>query len=196
VDRHVWHAAGVDSDPRHLRTARLQLRPLVLADVPAIVRFRDDPEVARYQSWDRYSEADAQALVASVSDGRPGTAGEWFQWGIELAAGPGAGALIGDCGLKTHDDPRLGDIGYTLGRAHQRQGYASEAVRRIVDLAFTSLGMHRISASIDADNHASLALCERLGMRREAHHRRSVWFKGAWCDDVIYAVLRDEWVVS
>lgn len=184
----------MDSDPRHLRTARLQLRPLVLADVPAIVRFRDDPEVARYQSWDRYSEDDARALVESVCDGRPGTAGEWFQWGIVLAEGPDAGALIGDCGLKTRgDDPRLGEIGYTLGRPHQRRGYAGEAVRRVLDLAFTSLGMHRVSASIDADNHASLALCERLGLRREGHLRRAVWFKGVWCDDVIYAVLRDEW---
>ena len=165
--------------------------------MPAITRYRDDPEVARHQSWDRYSEDDARALVLSLADRRPGTAGQWFQWGIVLADGPAAGALIGDCGLKTHgDEPRLGDIGYTLGRAHQRRGYASEAVRRVLDCAFTELGMHRVSASIDADNHASLALCERLGMRREAHFRRSVWFKGAWVDDVIYAVLRDEWRVS
>lgn len=33
----------------------------------------------------------------------------------------------------------------------------------------------------------------RLRLRREAHFRRSQWFKGAWVDDIIYAVLRDEW---
>jgi RimJ/RimL family protein N-acetyltransferase len=56
--------------------------------------------------------------------------------------------------------------------------------------------MHRLSASVDADNLRSLALLERLGWRREAHHRRSEWFKGAWCDDVIHAQLRDEWLAQ
>ena len=164
----------------------------MLADVPALVRYRDDPEVARMQSWERFSEADARTLVERVADRRPGTPGEWFQWGIELGS---SGALIGDCGFKTHgDDPRQGEIGYTLARDHQRQGLATEAVHAVLDHAFRDLGMHRVSASVDADNLASLALLERLGLRREAHFRCSVWFKGAWCDDVIYALLQAEWL--
>ncbi len=175
---------------RKLSTARLRLRPLTLADAPDLARLRDDPEVALHQSWERYSEADAIHLIHQLADGDPGTPGQWFQWGIEHRAST---LLLGDCGLKTCDDPRLGEIGYTLGRPHQGHGYATEAVRAVLDHAFAVLGMHRISASIDVDNHASIALCERLGLRREAHHRRSVWFKGRWCDDIIYAVLRDEW---
>ncbi len=180
----------VQPDPRVLRTSRLRLRPLVLTDVPALSRFRDDPEVARLQAWERYSEDDARALVLAVADRRPGTAGQWFQWGITLADDD---TVIGDCGLKTLDDPRLGQIGYTLGRAHQRQGLASEAVRAVLELAFRELVMHRVCASVDADNAASIKLLERLGLRREAHFRRAEWFKGAWVDDVIYAILREEW---
>ncbi len=182
----------VDPDPRDLRTPRLRLRPLVLADVAAVTRYRDDPEVARYQSWETYSDADSEALIRAVMDRRSGTPGEWFQWGIELRS---TGALIGDCGLKTRgDDPRQGEIGYTLARDQQGQGLATEAVRAVLDHAFRDLGLHRVSASVDADNLASLALLERLELRREAHFRRSVWFKGGWCDDVIYALLRDEWL--
>lgn len=180
----------MSSDPRELSTPRLRLRPLVRADAPALALLRDDPEVALHQSWEHYSEADALALIRQVADGVPGTPGQWFQWAIEHR---GDARLLGDCGLKTCDDPRLGEIGYTLGLAHQGHGYASEAVRALLDHAFEVLGMHRISASIDVDNHASIALCERLGLRREAHHRRSVWFKNRWCDDLVYAVLRDEW---
>ncbi len=69
-----------------------------------------------------------------------------------------------------------------------------EAVRAVLDLAFHQLRLHRVSASVDADNLASLALLERLGLRREAHFRRSEWFKGAWVDDIVHAVLRDEWL--
>jgi RimJ/RimL family protein N-acetyltransferase len=180
----------VTADPRELSTPRLRLRPLTRADAPALAQLRDDPEVARHQSWQRYNEADALLLIDAVADTNPGTPGQWFQWAIERRSDA---MMIGDCGLKTCDDPRLGEIGYTLGRAHQGQGHASEAVRALLDHAFTALKMHRVSASIDADNHASIALCERLGMRREAHHRRSVWFKGSWVDDIIYAVLADEW---
>lgn len=178
-------------DSRELSTPRLRLRPLLLADARPLARLRDDPEVARHQSWQRYSEADAEALIHNLAGQRPGTAGAWFQWAIERRSDA---VLLGDCGLKTCDDPRLGELGYTLGRAHQRQGFASEAVRAVLDLAFRELGMHRVSASIDVDNLASIALCERLGLRREAHFRRSVWFKGAWCDDIVYAILGDEWL--
>lgn len=178
-------------EARTLHTTRLLLRPLTGADVAAICEYRDDPEVARYQGWERCHEADALALVASLADARPGAPGEWFQWGIEERS---SGALIGDCGLKTLADPRLGMIGYTLGRGHQGQGFATEALRAVVDLAFGRLAMHRLSASVDGDNLRSLALLERLGWRREAHHRRSEWFKGQWCDDVIYAQLHDEWL--
>lgn len=178
-------------EARTLHTARLILRPLTEADAAAIVHYRDDPEVARYQSWDRYGEADAMAMIASLADACPGTPGAWFQWGITQRS---SGALIGDCGLKTLADPRLGMIGYTLGRGHQGQGFATEALRAVLDLAFGRLAMHRLTASVDVDNLRSLALLERLGWRREAHHRRSEWFKGAWCDDVVYAQLQSEWL--
>jgi len=177
-------------EARTLHTTRLLLRPLTEADIPAICGYRDDPEVARYQSWDRYREADAAALIAALADACPGKPDAWFQWGICARDG---GALLGDCGLRIFDDPRLGELGFTLGRAHQGQGLATEALRAVIDLAFGRLGLHRLSASVDGDNARSLALLERLGWRREAHHRRSLWFKGAWCDDVIYARLHDEW---
>lgn len=184
-----------EPDRRTLPTPRLRLRPLRLADAAALAELRDHPEVARHQSWDRYSEDDARALILSVADRQPGTPGQWFQWGITLPASASAPErLIGDCGLKIDgDEPRLGVIGYTLGRPHQRQGLATEAVRAVLNHAFHQLGLHRVSASVDADNLASLALLTRLGLRREAHFRRAQWFKGAWVDDIIYAVLRDEW---
>jgi len=54
-------------------------------------------------------------------------------------------------------------------------------------------GKHRITASCDARNAASVAVLERLAMRREGHLRQSTWAKGEWTDDLLYALLRDEW---
>jgi RimJ/RimL family protein N-acetyltransferase len=84
-------------------------------------------------------------------------------------------------------------FGITLAPAFQRRGYASEALRALLHLAFDTLGKHRVYASIDPRNAASLALFERAGFRREAHHVESLWLMGEWVDDVILAMLAREW---
>ena len=84
-------------------------------------------------------------------------------------------------------------IGFTVARAHQRQGYAREIVSALFDYFFGVMELHRVSADCDPRNSASWGLMESLGMRREAHHCRSLWFKGQWADEYIYAILREEW---
>jgi aminoglycoside 6'-N-acetyltransferase len=55
------------------------------------------------------------------------------------------------------------------------------------------LGAHRVVAQLEPGNAASAALCTRLGMRQEAHHRSDIWVKGAWEDTAIFAILDHEW---
>ena len=76
---------------------------------------------------------------------------------------------------------------------HQGRGYATEAVRLLLTYLFSERGKHRIAAYCDPRNAASAALLERLGMRREGHLRESTWAKGEWTDDLVYALLPDEW---
>jgi RimJ/RimL family protein N-acetyltransferase len=49
---------------------------------------------------------------------------------------------------------------------------------------------------VDPRNERSLALLERVGMRREAHFVESLWFKGAWADDIVYAILQREFLAG
>lgn len=90
--------------------------------------------------------------------------------------------------------PGIGEIGYTFARAYQRSGLATEATRAALDFAFDSLRLNRIIATMDCRNSASIALTERLGMRREGHFIQNSWFKGEWCDEYLYALLRKEWM--
>ncbi|HEX8274321.1 MAG TPA: GNAT family protein [Longimicrobiaceae bacterium] len=174
-----------------IETARLRLRRFAEADLPAFVAYRNDPEVARWQSWDGCTAEEGRAFLDAQAGLRPGTPGAWSQLAVELKA---TGELLGDCALHVGgDDPRLGEIGYTLARAAQGRGYGTEAVRALLGYAFGTLGLHRVSATTDCENAASVALLERVGMRREAHFRRHVWFKGRWSDEYVYALLRDEW---
>ncbi|HEV7652195.1 MAG TPA: GNAT family N-acetyltransferase [Actinophytocola sp.] len=141
------------------RTGRLLIRRFRLADVDVFTAYRSDPEVARYQSWDApFPAADAQRLVAefAVADER---AAGWFQYALELRT---TRALIGDVAVNRHGD--RAELGFTLARAYQGQGYATEAVRCVLDRVFQE-GVRTVIAEFDPPNEASRRLLERVGFR-------------------------------
>ncbi len=178
-----------------LVSERLSVRRLRRDDLATFVKYRSDPEVARYQSWNApYPQAEAERLIKDMRRMHPDTPGEWFQFAIALRS---TGELIGDCGAKPSAyDPTTTQIGYTIGRAHQRCGYGSEAVRTLLGYLFDARGMHRVTASCDGRNVASMGLLERLGMRKEGVMLQSVWAKGEWTDDVLFAMLASEWAAA
>ena len=153
--------------------------------------YRNDPEVARYQSWDGMTLAEAHALVESQAGREPGTAGEWFQFAVRQKSD---GRLVGDFGLfiEAHD-ARLGELGFTFDRAHQGRGLATEAAQALLRFAFATLGLHRVKAGVDCRNAPAIRLLERLAFRREGHFIQHAWYKGEWCDEYLYALLRSEY---
>jgi [ribosomal protein S5]-alanine N-acetyltransferase len=175
-----------------ITTARLVLRRFVDSDVPNFLAYRNDPEVARYQSWTSCSPEEAVEFIRRQQSQEAGVPGEWLQIAIALKA---SNELIGDCGVRVHaDDPHQATIGVTLARAHQGRGLASEALSGLLDCLFRQFVLHRVVADTDAENTAMQKLAGRLGMRREAHLKQSLWFKGRWADEFVYAILRGEWL--
>lgn len=171
-------------------TDRLILRDLGPADAEFVLLYRSDPEVSRYQSWEPASVDQLRSYFEELAGMDPDTPGAWYQLGIVLRSG---GELIGDCGIHILDDPRQAEIGITVARRFQCRGYATEALRAIVGYLFGKLRKHRISASIDPRNTGSIRLMQRLGFRQEAHMIGSLWFKGQWVDDIVFAMLAREW---
>lgn len=179
-----------------LRTSRLLLRRLRESDLASFLAYHNDPEINRYQSWPELSEPQARAFLGQQSEQQAGIPGQWLQLGIELRS---SGEHIGDCALLVlADDPRQGEIGYTVARPHQGRGYATEAVRGLLRYAFGALGLHRIRAVVDCANIPSYLLLERLGFRREGHTLQSFWDDktGEWRDEYLYAILAAEWESS
>lgn len=167
-------------------TQRLCVRRLRDEDAPLLAAYRSDPEVARYQAWTDFSEAEARTFVADMRAGRPGVPGEWYQFALGLLPD---GRLVGDIGLKLRGgDPSVADIGYTLARAYQGRGLAREAVSAVIDLAFTRLGVECMRATIDERNGRSLALARRLGMV-EVEMIESVW-NGEPCVERVFSLPR------
>ena len=175
-----------------LKTNRLLLRPFREADLEAFAAYRSDPEVVRYQSWSTpYTLSQASAFLHEMQSVQAGAPGAWLQLAVERLAQPG---LIGDCAFQVlADDPMQAQIGFSFAQAYQKQGYACEAVAALLDYLLTTLGLHRVSATCDAENSASARLLERVGMRREGHMIENIWFKGGWGSEYFYAILQSEW---
>ena len=175
-----------------IETTRLRLRHFRDSDLPAFIAYRNDPVVAKYQSWEGISEPEAYAFLQEQKGTQPGVPGQGMQIAIEFKE---TGMLIGDCYFTINDhDERQAEIGYTLSRACQGQGFATEAISCLLTYAFVTFHLHRIIAITDCENAASVALLERLGMRCEGHFLQNVWFKGKWGDEYLYAILKQEWL--
>ena len=173
-----------------LESERVLLRRFTDGDLPPFLAYLNDPLVARYQTWESYTEQQATDVIEIQKSLDPGVPGQWFIFAVELKE---AGALIGHVALKMQDQQQA-EIGFTFSRDFQGKGLAYEAATRVLDYAFTRLGLHRVIAITDCANERSVALLSRLGMRREGHFIENIWFKGRWGDEYQYAILREEWL--
>ncbi|GLR15268.1 N-acetyltransferase [Chitinimonas prasina] len=172
-------------------TERLRLRPLTERDMASFMAYRNEPEVAHWQSFALpYSLDEAQSLFRECDASLPLMPRAWRQIAIASRLDD---TLLGDCAVCLSGDGQQAELGITLAPKHQGCGYASEAFRALFDWLFTQQGLHRVHAACDPDNHASARLLRRVGMRQEGHFKRSLWLKGQWVDDLVFGLLREEW---
>jgi RimJ/RimL family protein N-acetyltransferase len=173
-------------------TERLTLRPAGADDTGAMFGYRSQPSVAQWlttfpddrDAWERHFKERLDSQLVVEKDG----------------------VLIGDLQLDVGDPwsqlevrdqakGTMAEIGYVFDPEHVGQGYATEAVRALLGIAFEDVGVRRVIAQCFADNEPSWRLMERVGMRREQHTKQdSLHRNGEWLDGMMYALLRDEWV--
>ena len=143
---------------QEMATRRLRLRRLLSSDSGTVYAYRSLPEVARLQFWDPQSEEEILRFIEELARIEPDTPGTWFQLGITLRD---SGLLIGDCGIRfPAEETWQVEVGITLEPAHQGQGYATEALEAVFGYCFGPLGKHRVFASVDPRNEASIALID------------------------------------
>jgi RimJ/RimL family protein N-acetyltransferase len=172
-----------------LGTDRLVLRPYRADDVDATLAYYGDQQASRYLLSDPFTRPDAeQAVSERMKRTDPQLPGERLTLVVEHD-----GRLIGDVNLELGGPPvSVGEIGWVFDPGAAGQGFATEAARALIELAFDHYGLHRVIAQLDARNTASARMCERLGMTREAHLRQDWYSKGEWTDTLVYAVLRTD----
>jgi len=173
-----------------IETTRLILRPITLDDKNELFDYRSDPETNKYQGWIPKTIGDVDIFIGKISKNinEPHT---WFQFVIIEKE---TQKIVGDLGIHFFDsENKQVEIGCTLNKAFQNKGYATEAIKSIIDYSFKELNKHRIITSIDPDNINSIRLVERIGFRKEAHFVESLFINGKWVDDLIYALIEKDW---
>jgi RimJ/RimL family protein N-acetyltransferase len=124
------------------------------------------------------------------SDERRGPAPSAAEFSIvELASGELAGQ-VALWGIDEHN--RMAHIGIELRPAFRGRGLGRDAVRVVCRYGFALRGLHRLQMETLADNHAMIAVAEKLGFTREGATRGSSWMNGRFMDDVIFGLLAEE----
>jgi RimJ/RimL family protein N-acetyltransferase len=182
----------MDLAGREIRTERLLLRRYREDDLDRLAEIQSLPEVARYLYWEPRTRAEVEpALAKRIAETRLERDDDVVTLAVERLED---GLLLGDATLFLRSvEHRQIEVGYVFHPDSGGHGYATEAARALIDLAFDDLNAHRVFACTDARNTASAALLHRLNLRQEAHFREAEVFKGAWGDELVFAILADEW---
>lgn len=183
------------------RTSRLELRPLTLDDVDAVLAFRSLPEVVVHLSHDVLGrEQVCERIAQRIERGRPGASEPLLGLAVVEVR---TGRVVGDVMLRLEPSHSIasvpsgaweGTIGYALHPDVHGRGLAAEAAAELLVIGFRDLGLRRITADAYADNVASNRVLRRIGMRHESTVlAKSLGKDGTWLDDNTWALLREEW---
>lgn len=171
--------------------SRVRLRAVEPGDWTEFYDWNLDSEQARrsYAIPFPRSQAAQERWTAEEALRRP--EGDAFRFVIESLDGQFAGTI------NTHScDQRSGTFKYGLAvrEAHQRKGYASEAIRLVLRYFFAELRYQKCTAHVYSFNDPSIQLHERLGFQLEGRLRRMVYTDGQYHDEIIFGITAEEFL--
>ncbi len=173
-----------------LATKRLLLRPPSPADVPSLYAHGSREDVALPAGFPRHeSTANARRYVA-------GSLRDWKKKGSKkmtfvILLKPSK-RWIGGINLRWPHDG-VGEIGYSIQADHWGRGYATEAGRKVLELAFSKFGAHRVQATSWVMNPRSAGVLRKLGLRKEGRLRGYLKRAGVVRDEFMWGITREDW---
>lgn len=131
----------------------------------------------------------AQFIERATRDNQAGVA---LTLGIEHQ-----GDIVGVIAFHEFDNAnRQTSMGFWISSSHQGKGIVSSSCARLIEYAFTDLGLKRVVMRITEDNVPSRRVAERNGLAYEGTSRQSEWLYDHFVDQVIYATVADQWLTD
>ncbi len=168
-------------------TNRLLLRKFKEEDVFDLFNYLSKPNVVEYEPYNIFSLEAAKKEVIKRSNSNAFL-------GVILKENA---VLIGNLYYEQiNSEFNTWEIGYVFNSDYHNHGYATESVKKLIDVLFKEHNAHRIVAFCNVLNDPSWKLLERLNFRREAHRLQNAYFekdhsgKPLWFDSYEYAILK------
>lgn len=179
-------ATGEDFD---LRGQHIRLRDFRATDLDAVVGIAGDDRVTHWLSFDsRDRDGSGRMLDAAITSARTRPRTEYYLAVVH----PPDDDVIGFARLAL-GGAQAAKLGGAVHADHWGHSYATDAAATLIGYGFDHLNLHRITAAIGPDNHASIHVVTRLGFTPEGRLRDHVFTNGAWRDSLLYSLLRQEW---
>lgn len=168
-----------------LETDRLFLRAMTAHDFEALYTVLADSDIMQHYPY-TFDEARVQNWIRKNLERY-----RVFGFGLWAVCLKADGSMIGDCGLTMQNagGTILSEIGYHIAKAHQRQGFASEAARAVRDWAFTRTPFGMVYSCMKRENIPSAATARANGMTLLEEFTNS---EGG--QTLIYGISRAEWI--
>ena len=165
---------------------KIRLRAIERSDIPAFVRWFNDPEVRQYLAvYMPMSQAQEERWFEAQLEQR-----DRFIFGIETLDGK----LIGNLGLINIDwKNSQAVLGIVLGeKEYWGQGYGTDAIRALLSFAFTKMNLNRIRLSVFDYNERAQRCYRKCGFQLEGRLRQAHFSDGRYHDELVMGILREE----
>lgn len=159
-----------------LETARLRLRPLCHEDLDALHELYGDPEIMRFITGEPRSLAKTRERLAEhIDDHRR------FGFGLYATELKTTGKMIGRCGLLPAESAigLEGELAWMFKKSCWGRGLGTEIGLALLDFGLERPGVARIWAKAHRENHRSIAIMKRLGMRLTRTTDRAVFYEAS-----------------
>jgi RimJ/RimL family protein N-acetyltransferase len=165
------------------------LREPVGHDLPALFDLLSNPDASRFGLEEPLTELTVQQLLQRAARDRE--MGSGFMYAITLATEPMVVGLVQARQL----DPAFeaAEIECTVGPAWRGTGIFLETARLVGSFVFGSLSTHRLEARVLLQNGRANGALRKLGAVEEGVLRRSIRRGGAYVDQVLWSVLKEDW---
>ncbi|AEA45836.1 GNAT family N-acetyltransferase [Fluviicola taffensis] len=173
-----------------LKTNRLVLLELNLADIDKIHTLHSLPETDEFNTMGIPENREVtEKIVTDWLNIQKQESPDRYTFKIECDTD-----FVGLIGLKNTviSNYRTAEVWYKLHKDFWGNGYATEAVTRILEFCFSELNLHRVESGCAIENIGSIRVLEKVGMIREGRKRKKLPIRGEWKDNYFYAILEED----
>ncbi|HDR7781446.1 MULTISPECIES: GNAT family N-acetyltransferase [Bacillus] len=167
-----------------ITTERLIIRPFKSTDLQDVFAIYNNDDTCKFLLHNKWTHEDMQKKFNKKLANSVLTEESILSLAVIYKA-----KVVGDLSVWYTNMKDTVEIGYSFSNEVAGRGLATEAVSSLVFKLFNEFNVHRIQANLDARNTASKKLCERIGMRKEAHFIQDFWNKNEWTDSFVYGML-------